>query len=285
MRVLLLGAYGRLGSEIRERWNDAEIVAPTHAELDIENRSDTLRWFDRSVPDIAINCTAFHDVDRCEREPDRAFAINALAVERLARICRDRNCIFVTLSTDYVFDGSKREPYVEDDPARPISAYGASKLAGEHLVERLGMRAFIVRTCGIYGRSGGSPSSFPDRIIASARAGEPIRVVSDVIASPTFAGHLAVALRALVESDQYGIYHIVNRGAISWHDFAVETLRRAGIEYTIQPIEQFKWKTEAPRPHYSALGSSRLPGLGIAMSGWQEGLAEYLASERVSAVE
>jgi dTDP-4-dehydrorhamnose reductase len=285
VRVLLLGAFGRLGSEIRERWNDVEIVAPSHAELDIENRSATVQLFDRVAPDMAVNCTAFHDVDRCEREPDRAFALNALAVDRVARLCRDRNATFVTLSTDYVFDGGKRRSYVEDDVACPISAYGVSKRAGELLVERLEMRSFIVRTCGIYGRSGDARGSFPDRIIAAARAGEPIRVVSDVVASPTYAGHLATALRALAATDRYGIYHVANRGAISWYDFAVETLRRAGIDYPIEPIHQLNWKTEARRPHYSALASRRLRALGIAMPGWQEGLAEYLASERVSPLE
>jgi dTDP-4-dehydrorhamnose reductase len=278
MRVFLIGGAGQLGTEIRRDWTRDEIVAPSHAELDIEDTEAVASEIDRARPDAVVNCAAFHNVDRCEEEPERAFAVNALAVERLARACAQRDAAFVTISTDYVFDGNANRPYVETDPPHPLSAYGASKLAGELLVERLHARALVVRTCGVYGvrPSASKGHTFVDRVIAQARARETIRIVDDVFASPTFAGHLASAMRALLERGATGLYHVANGGPVSWYDFAAEALRQAGIAYPIEPIGAAAWKAPARRPAFSALGSAKLGELGILMPGWREGIAAYL---------
>jgi dTDP-4-dehydrorhamnose reductase len=278
VRVLVIGGAGQLGTEIQRRWTGDEIVAPSRAELDIESAPALAEALERVAPEAVVNCAAFHNVDRCEETPERAFEVNALAVDRLARLCRDRDAIFVTISTDYVFDGSATRPYAEDDPARPISAYGTSKLAGELLVGRLQSRAFVVRTCGVYGirTSTGKGHTFVDRILAQARAGETSRVVSDVIASPTFAGDLARALRELLATRAYGLYHAVNPGPVSWYDFAREALAQAGVRGQIEPISAQDWTAPARRPAFSALDDAKIGALGIGLPSWHEGIAAYL---------
>lgn len=276
-RVLLIGGTGRLGTAIRRGWSDCSIESPAHDQLAIERSDELSDVIERLRPDVIVNAAAFHNVDLCEREPERAFEVNALAVGRAARLARERDVVFVTISTDYVFDGKTERPYTESDAPHPLSAYGASKLAGEYLVERLHARAFVVRTCGVYGeRSSSEGNAFIDRILAQARASQPIRVVADVVASPTFAGDLAHALRALIETEAYGLYHAVNAGAVSWYDFAGEALRGAGITATIEPIGADAWKAPATRPRFSALENARLRSLGIAMPSWREGIAAYL---------
>ncbi len=279
-RVLVIGGSGQLGTEIRRRWTDYDVTAPAHADLDLENTDALAAAIDRVVPAAVVNCAAFHNVDRCEAEPDRALAVNAVAVARAARACRDRDVLFVTVSSDYVFDGTSTRPYVEDDPVHPISAYGVSKLAGELLVEAAGSRALVVRTCGVYGLrpSATKGYTFVDRVIAQARANEPLRIVNDVWASPTFAGHLAEALLALVESGETGLYHAANAGPVTWYDFACEALAQAGIDYAVEPISAREWKMAARRPAFSALESGKLRALGFDMPSWRQGIAAYLGS-------
>ncbi|MGB6985178.1 MAG: dTDP-4-dehydrorhamnose reductase [Candidatus Aquilonibacter sp.] len=277
MKVLLLGGSGQLGSEIRTRWIEDEIVAPPHRELDIEEAADVERAIDAESPEIVVNCAAFHNVDACESQPERAFEVNALAVDRIAALCAARDVAFITISTDYVFDGHATRPYTEDDCPRPLSAYGASKLAGEQLVLRRGMKAFVVRTCGLYGvHASKSKGTFIDRIILQARSGEKPRVVRDVVVSPTYAGDLAIALRALVRPGEYGLYHACNVGPVSWYDFASTALELAGIDRPIEPIAASQWKAPAQRPAYSALANLKLDALGIALPSWREGIAAYL---------
>lgn len=277
MKVLLLGGSGQLGSEIRARWSGDEIIAPSHGELDIEETFDLALALDAESPDLVVNCAAFHNVDACESQPGRAFAVNALAVDGIAALCAVRDVAFLTVSTDYVFNGRAAQPYTEHDCPSPISAYGASKLAGEHLVLRRGMNAFVVRTCGVYGvRASRSKGTFIDRVIGQARSGETPRVVRDVVVSPTYAGDLAIALRELVRSNAYGLYHACNMGPVTWYDFASAALELAGIAQPIEPIEASQWKAPARRPAYSALANAKLAALGITLPTWREGIAAYL---------
>ena len=279
MRVLLIGGSGQLGTQIRRRWTTGEIIAPTHDEVDLADTASVAAWIERSALDVVVNCAAFHNVDVCESQPERAFEINALAVDRIAALCEQRDIAFVTISTDYVFDGTATAPYTEDDCPRPISAYGASKLAGEQLVLRRRMKAFVVRTCGVYGvapsRSKGH--TFIDRLIAQAEAGETIRVVNDVTVSPTYAGDLAVALRAIVAGGDYGLYHACNVGPLTWYDFARTALDLAGYAETpVTAIAASEWKAAARRPMYSALTNARLDASGTTMPSWREGVEAYL---------
>lgn len=277
-RVLLIGGSGQLGTAIAQSWTECEIVAPPHAELGIEETGRLEDFLERVAPDIVVNAAAFHDVDRCESEPERAVEINALAVGRAAEAAARRDAVFLTVSTDYVFDGQKRAPYGEADMPNPLSAYGRSKLAGERLVAASGARAFVVRTCGVYGasRSAHGRRTFIDRILASGDTGRPAKVVTDVVVSPTFAGHLAAALRRLVGTEAYGLYHAAAGGAVAWYDFAVEAARQAGAAVRVEPIASRELKAPAQRPPYSALDSSKLLAMGIVLPSWRDGIAAYL---------
>jgi dTDP-4-dehydrorhamnose reductase len=280
-RVLLIGGSGQLGTAIAQRWNDCSIVAPSHEELAIEDSAALAYALERIAPDVLMNVAAFHDVDRCEREPERAFEINARAVSRAARAAAARNVLFVTMSTDYVFDGKKGAPYTEADRPNPLSVYGASRLEGETLAQSSGARVFVVRTCGVYGRSRSHAQRRPfiDRILERGRGGDPVPVVADVVVSPTFAGDLADALRALIEHDAYGLYHAAGAGSASWYEFACEANRQAGAELSIEPIAVEQWKAIAIRPRFSALENAKLSELGIVMPPWRDGIAAYLGSQ------
>ena len=281
MRVLLIGGSGQLGSEIRRRWSGDRIVAPGHDTVDLAVPASMDAAIAGSDAEVVVNCAAFHNVDRCESEVETALRMNAVAVERLAELCAQSGKRFVTISTDYVFDGTTEWPYSENDCAHPISAYGLSKYAGELLVERLRSDALVVRTCGVYGvrPSATKGYTFIDRLIAQARAGERGRVVSDVVASPTYAGHLAEALRALLETNARGVVHACNVGPVSWYDFAAEALRQAGIDAPLDAISSGEWKAGARRPRYSALENTRLRELGITMPDWREAIAAYFADK------
>lgn len=230
----------------------------------------------KSNAGIVVNAAAFADVDRCERERERAMEVNAFAVGRAAAVAERNGAIFMTLSTDYVFDGEKGAPYTEDDAPHPLSVYGRSKVEGERLVAESGARAFVVRTCGVYGasRSARGRRAFLDRVLAGGA--EPLQIVSDVIVSPTFATDLATALRRLLETQRFGLYHAVNAGAVSWYDFALEAARQSASSATIIPISGAQWKAPALRPRYSALESRRLRELGIELPSWRQGIAAYL---------
>lgn len=278
-RVLLVGGSGQLGTAIARCWDDCEIVAPAHAELALENQESLRAAIERIVPHAIVNAAAFHDVDRCETEPERAFAVNAFAVGRAAQFARECGALFLTISSDYVFDGVTSAPYTERDTPHPLSAYGLSKLTGEYLALGAGAKTFVVRTCGLYGpaQTRSQRQTFIDRILTARRAGEPVRVVSDVVVSPTNAADLARALRRLIETTEYGLYHAVNAGAVTWYEFAAEALRQAGLDEQIEPIEARDWKAIAIRPRFSALDCAKLRRLGVEMPAWQAGIAGYLS--------
>jgi len=278
-RALVFGGTGQLGSQIVRLWSDIDVYAPTRAQADIEDPVAAQRAVNEAAPQVVVNCTAFNDVPLAEKEPGRAFAVNAYAVERLADICAARPCLFITFSTDYVFDGMLGKPYTETDDPHPLNKYGESKLAGERLVLARSSPAYVVRTCGVYG-TGISTSkgyTFIHRIIDLARAGQPLRIINDQTISPTYAGHLAVAVRALMESSApYGLYHAANEGAITWFDFAQEGLRQAGLSRTIEGISSDQFSAGVMRPKFSALENARLHEFGLGMPTWREGLTTML---------
>ncbi len=277
-RVLLFGGSGQLGSEIRRLWSGVQIASPPHADLDITDEVSLAAAIEAQAPQVVVNCAAFHNVERCEAQPERAFAANALAVDTIARACAKQGAVLVTLSTDYVFDGALRRPYRETDAPNPLSAYGVSKYAGELLALRLESPAYVVRTCGVYGvrPSATKGYTFIDRIISQARAGEPVRVVADQTVSPTYAAHLAQGLLELLTADApYGIYHMVNEGAVTWYEYAREALRLACVDREIEPASRTDWRTSVRRPPYSALENAKLRALEISMPDWRAGVAAY----------
>ncbi len=278
-RVLIFGGSGQLGGEIRRTWSGVEFVAPSHADVDITDATAVQHAIETAEADTVINCAAFHNVERCESEPQNALAANAVAVNAMAEACAQRERVFVTISTDYVFDGELARPYTEDDEPRPISAYGISKYAGELLVLRLQSRAYVVRTCGVYATRASTSKghTFIDRIVTQAKNGEPVRIVRDQTVSPTYAPHLAQGLLQLLQANvPYGLYHMVNEGPVTWYDYAAEALRIAGIDHPIEPVSYKDWPSRVRRPPFSALDNAKLHELGLHMPSWREGIAAYM---------
>jgi dTDP-4-dehydrorhamnose reductase len=234
-------------------------------------------------PWLVVNTAAFHHLDRCEEQPAMAFAVNATGARNVATAAAAGGAALIHISTDYVFDGARRTPYDEDDLPGPLNVYGASKLAGEHLVRAACPRSFVVRTSGLYGprpcRAKGG-LNFPSLMLKLAAERGELTVVTDEVVGPTFTPDLARQLVALAATDAFGVIHATGRGAVSWHDFAVETLRLAGVSgVVVHPATAATLVRPVRRPAYSILAHRRLEELGIlVMRPWQEALADYVAT-------
>lgn len=279
-RVAVIGAAGQLGRELVAALSDCRVFAPPRGDLDVEEPDAVITALTRFRPTLVVNTTAYHHVERCEAYPARAFAVNALAVDRLAGACALAGAAFATFSTDYVFDGAARVPYRETDAANPLCAYGASKLAGEHLTRRHGERHFIVRTSGLYGRRPSSVKgyTFIDRILSQAAAGTAVRVVDDITFSPSYAPDVAQGFRRIVERGTFGTYHLTNEGATTWYDFAAAALAMSGLTPDLEAVSSAAFPSNVRRPAFSALAHDALARAGISpMRTWREGLAAYLA--------
>ena len=282
MRALVAGAEGQLGTELCKRLGGELAWSGGRAALDVTDAAAVRALLARVKPDVVFNATAYNRVDAAERERERAFAVNALAPRTLARAAAQAGGRLVHVSTDYVFDGASSRPYREEDEPRPLSAYGASKLEGETHVLAAGPEHLVVRTSGVMGRRGSAQKggSFAARILAQARAGQPLRVVSDQVFAPTFARDLAEALVALARTPAAGLLHVTNEGACSWHELAVAALRAAGLDAPVVKIAAAELELPARRPAYSVLDSSRYRSLGLTRPRrWQDALAELVRDE------
>lgn len=280
MRALVAGSAGQLGRELVARLGDEVAWKGDRAELDVADGGAVVALVARVRPDVVFNATAFNRVDAAESEPLAAFAVNAAAPHFLARAARDAGALLVHVSTDYVFDGTASRPYREDDLPRPLGAYGASKLAGEHLVAAAGGEHLVVRTSGVLGRGGSDQKggSFVERIVAQARAGRPLRVVADQVFAPTCASDLAESLVALVRAGARGLVHVTNAGSCSWHELAVAALAAAGLEAPVERIRAADLSLPARRPAYSVLDTSRALALGLPPPRhWKDALPDCLS--------
>jgi len=286
-RIAIAGGSGQLGTALRAVFADRDVVAPSHAELDFEDGAALARLLDEVRPGVLINCTAFHHVDTCEREPERAFAVNALAVDRAAALCARRGVAFATISTDYVFAGTLGRAYREDDAVGPLTAYGASKAAGEFLTRRHGERHYVVRTSGVFGTTGTSSKGYTliEKVLRQAERGEPTRMVADMVFSPSYAPHVARALRDLIDRQAYGTHHAVNAGATSWFEFVRAAFEKAGFGGA--PLERTTYAAlgnPTRRPMYSPLENTTFAPAGItALPHWSEALDEFLTARRAGA--
>lgn len=279
MKITIIGANGQLGTDLVNALAREELVPLTHDELDICDAEQTRTQLVREHPDVVINTAAYHRVDECELHIERAFAVNAAAVRTLALICRDLGATLVHFSTDYVFRGDQRRPYTEDDLPGPLSAYGVSKLAGEHFVQALCEQYFLVRTCGLYGVAGsrGKGGNFVESMITQARAGQAIRVVDDQILTPTSTEELARKVAQLIRTREYGLYHLTSNGECSWYEFAKAIFTLLGWSANLSPMSSAAFGARAKRPPYSVLAHTHLARLGLDdLRPWQEALRSYL---------
>src|SRR5471032_2568583 len=278
--IVIIGASGQLGGALVAAYAGRALLTPAHSDLDIENRDAVLAYLERERPLALINCAAFHNVDICEREPERAFAVNALAVDRLAQACAAADTLFATISTDYVFDGTAARPYTENDAPNPGSAYGTSKLAGELLVRRHRAEHFIFRASGVYSALGTSNKgyTFIERVLQQAERGEPLRIVDNMTFSPTFAPHAARAMREAIDARAFGTHHIANAGATTWYAFAQSAFALAGLTPLVEAIAYDGFGSPVKRPLYSPLVNTTFAPAGVTpVPPWQAGLEEYLA--------
>jgi dTDP-4-dehydrorhamnose reductase len=291
MGSVVLGAAGQLGRRLVSvlAGRGSPVTAFAHTDLDIRDTAAVRRSLGDLRPQWVINTAAYHQVDACEDHGDEAFAVNALAVRDLARACQEIGATLVHFSTDFVFDGEKRQPYDEEDLPRPTSVYAASKLAGEHFARAYCERSLVIRTCGLYG-VGGSRSragNFVDKMLELAEQNRPIRVVADQIVTPTFVGDLADTVVALLDHEAeagagyHGLYHLTNSGECSWHDFAAAIFAEAGMRANLIPVSSAEYAAPARRPPYSVLAHTRLRALGLAdLRPWREALRAYLTERR-----
>ena len=258
-----------------------EIVGFEQEELDVTRHLQVKAKIEKIKPDIVINTSAYQVVSMCQENPMVAMDVNCIAVLNLARICKESGVIFITYSSDYVFDGTKGIPNEEDDAPNPLQMYGMSKLAGEYAaLHTYPDGVFIIRTCGLYGGKTGSPQkgNFVLNILKEAQAKEMIEVGSDMIASPTYASDLSKATLKLLNSKaEPGIYHLINEGACSWYEFTKEIFKLAGVTKELKPIDRggLDLHNEIKRPKFSALKNTKAKALGIQLPPWKEALADY----------
>jgi dTDP-4-dehydrorhamnose reductase len=287
-RFAVTGRTGQLGRwlvRLLERDPEASLVLATgREELDLEDPPAVEKLFDglaEGPPEVLVNAAAMTAVDRCESEEARALLVNAESPRRLARLCRRHGVRFVHVSTDFVFDGDAREPYREDAPARPRTAYGRSKLAGELLVLEEDPDALVVRSSWVFGPGRNFAVAILDQA-RKRRAGEvagPLRVVADQQGRPTYSADLAEGILALVEEEGRGLFHVCNDGVASWWGFARAILDGAGFEdLEIERISAADYPRPARTPMYSVLDTSRAAAAGVRLRHWREGLADYLAA-------
>jgi len=257
VRTVVTGAGGMLGQDL-VRLSGA--VALTRAQLDVTDRAAVREAL--GPDDLVFNCAAWTDVDGAEEHEDEATRVNGEGARNVAEAAGT----VVYVSSDYVFDGRKGEPYVESDAPAPLSAYGRSKLAGERATAEANPRHFVVRSSWLFGAGG---RNFVETMLG---LGPEVRVVDDQVGSPTFTGHLAEALLSLAGGSDYGVHHMAASGSCSWFEFAREIFARAGVDTRLEPCTTADFPRPAPRPPYSVLGSER----GHRLPDWRDGLEAYL---------
>jgi dTDP-4-dehydrorhamnose reductase len=275
--AMITGAGGLLGRSMRTRLSASgwRVVAFAHAELDVTSETDVHSAVEGHRPDVLINCVATADVDRCEREPDWAFAVNATAAGSLARACRRVGADIVHVSTDYVFDGSKQGFYTQEDQPNPPSVYGRSKLAGELAVREEAERFYIVRTSWLFGAGG---KNFGSRVIEYARKGAPLKGVIDQISIPTYAPDLARRIEEIIDLGAHALYQVTSTGPATWFEFARRVLDLAGLsQVEIEPVTRVALNQIAPRPQNSAMRCLVSEKLGLLpLRHWKDALVEFV---------
>ncbi len=282
MKILLIGKTGQLGGDILKNGNKKhEMYAPSRDLLDIEKTETVEKEISYFKPDVVINTAAFHNVPQCEIQYDKAFLVNCIAVRNLARASRKAGSLFVTFSTDYVFDGGQKVPYAEDALPGPLQVYGISKLAGEYAGSSAWPEGtFIIRTCGLYGMSGAQSKggNFVDKRILDAKRQKALQMGADQTVCPTYTEDLSRAVLSLIdhESTAPGIYHLVNEGQCTWYEFTKAIFEITGTDIGVSPVDRKGLDGDMRRPLYSVLGNNRAKALGIVLPHWEDALNRYI---------
>ena len=290
MKIAVIGSNGQLGSDVVRvfvhQGEDARSL--THADIEVSSLESVADCLRSQGPELVVNTAAMHHVENCEREPSKAFAVNAVGARNLATVTRDLGAVLIHISTDYVFDGKKDEPYVENDIPLPLNVYGNSKLAGEYFVRTLNPKHFVLRTSALYGKQpcrakGGQ--NFVDLMLRLARERGRVRVVDSEFVSPTPTADVARQIAALAHCDAYGLYHATAEGSCSWYEFAREIFSVAEIDVKLEVASPTEFPAKVPRPRYSVLENHRLKTMRLnKFEPWQVGLRKYVSEIQAGVV-
>ncbi|MDF1761450.1 MAG: dTDP-4-dehydrorhamnose reductase [Coxiellaceae bacterium] len=286
MKVLLLGANGQLGMDIRaevEKHADIELQALLRSDCDVEQYQTIGTRLTTYDFDVLINCTSYHKTDEVEENTDKAFDINAFAVREMAKACQVKSAQFIHISTDYVFGGpNAKQPLVETDVPSPVNVYGASKLMGESLAQNHCDKTSILRVASLFGVAGasGKGGNFVETMIRLAKERGALKVVGDQWMSPTSTADVAWMICQILKANAApGVYHAVNSGQATWHEFAKTIIEAAGIDATVEAITADEFPTKAARPSYSVLNNAKLARVIGDIPHWQQALEQYLEAK------
>jgi dTDP-4-dehydrorhamnose reductase len=278
MKIAIIGSTGQLGRDLMKTLSERhKVKGLTHQDIEVTDY-DSCLTLKKYHPDVIINTAAFHKTDQCEEEPQKTFLVNTVGPKNVAKVSRETEATTVFISTDYVFDGSKNEPYIENDLPNPINTYGISKLAGE-LCTRQNPKHYIVRVASLFGTAGasGKGGNFIETMITKAINHEPINVVDDQWMSPTYTKDASEAIGKMIERGvTFGTYHVTNEGFCTWFEFAKQIFSLLNLHPELNPIKTAQLQAKAQRPRFSALKSAKLPGYGIRTRQWTEALSDYL---------
>jgi dTDP-4-dehydrorhamnose reductase len=279
-KVLITGGAGALASDLSELLEGScELSVRPRTELDVTDDVAVRAAVDETGAELVFNCAAFHNVDLCETEEEQALRVNATAVKRLAEACTERDAKLVHVSTNYVFDGRRAEPYREEDLPSPRSAYAISKGAGEQAALAYCPGALVIRTAGLYGLHGSAVKggNFVQRVLGRARDEGKLTMVADQRLSPTFTADLARSLLEAVDAGADGLLHLTNDGSCSWFEFTEAILENAGVEADMDPVDTAQLGAPADRPLNGVLARGRADELGLTpLRHWRDALDDYM---------
>jgi dTDP-4-dehydrorhamnose reductase len=283
MKIVVIGANGQLGCDVCAAFSAAghEVIPLNHNTADIAVYESIKAPLAQARPDVIVNTAAMHNVDACEADPVRSFEVNGIGARNLALIANELDATLFYLSTDYVFDGLKKAPYVETDYPIPLNAYGNSKLAGESFIRSISKKHFVLRVSGLYGNNpcrakGGN--NFVKLMLKLSKERDEIRVVDDEALTPTFTEDVARQIVAMTGMDAYGLYHATAQGGCSWYRFASKIFELSSTQIKLSIAGSNEFPMKVPRPKYSVLENAGLKALGMdLMPDWQDGLRRYLA--------
>lgn len=276
MKIAIIGATGQLGSDLTKAFGKVAIPL-SHADIEVKDFSSCINALKNKHPNVVINCAAYVKVEDAEDFVEEAFSVNAIGAKNVAQVCEKINAVALYVSTDYVFDGTKREPYLERDIPNPINVYGLSKYSGEIFTRNYCSRSYIIRTASLYGITGarGKRGNFVETMVQKAKNKEKIKVIDEIIMSPTYTEDCAETIKKIIKNRiPYGIYHVTNGGYCSWYEFAKAIFDILGLD--IEPMTMNELSSKVKRPRFSALESSKLWEYGISMRNWREALKDYL---------
>ena len=282
MKVAVIGANGQLGCDVCRAFSDSEheVIQLNHDAVDIADFDSLNTKLEQAKAHVIVNTAAMHNLDVCEAEPAKAFAVNGIGARNLAILANELDFVLFHISTDYVFNGAKRKPYVETDCPVPLNVYGNTKLAGENFVRTIAKKHFVIRVSGLYGTNpcrakGGS--NFVALMLRLAKERDTVRVVDDEVLTPTFTEDLAKQIVSMSNMDEYGLYHVTAQGSCSWHGFAAKIFELSKANVKLSVADPAEFPSKVPRPKYSVLKNRGLKALNLdIMPLWQDGLRRYL---------